>query len=218
MPSPRSTTGHDSLPPFRPSAHDRVPTMPSADFCGAVREDSSALSPVPGHPADLPWSPVRPSVHRRPIVQAPSACGWRALLSRASSPRRYHTSYRVRVPRPARWFHAAFRPHLAVTPLRFPCPSAPRILGQGTCTPKHDRMHGTHAHASAARACCASADAVVRGGLELVLDMLQTADQPSQCLTHAPRPDTPTYGQRGLDAPREGSTNDRPSLRQGTSW
>ena len=70
MPSRRSTTGHDSLPPFRPSAHDRMPTMPSADFCGAVREDSSALSPVPGHPADLPWSPVRPSVHRRPIDQA----------------------------------------------------------------------------------------------------------------------------------------------------
>jgi hypothetical protein len=29
-------------------------TMPSADFCRAVREDSSALSPSPGHPADLP--------------------------------------------------------------------------------------------------------------------------------------------------------------------
>jgi nicotinamidase-related amidase len=32
-----------------------------------------------------------------------------------------------------------------VTPLRFPCPSAPRIPGQGTFTPKHDSMHGTHA-------------------------------------------------------------------------
>ena len=31
------------------------------------------------------------------------------------------------------------------TPLRFPCPSAPRIPGQGTFTPKHDNMHGTHA-------------------------------------------------------------------------
>ncbi len=29
-----------------------------------------------------------------------SQSGWRALLSRASSPRRYHTSYPVRVPRP----------------------------------------------------------------------------------------------------------------------
>ena len=119
--------------------------MPSADFCGAVRGDCSTLSPLRGHPADLPWSAVIPSVHRRRIDQAQSTCGWRALLSRASSPRRYHTSYPVRVPRPAPSFHAAFRPHLTVTPWRFPCPSAPRTPGQGTCSPEHDRMHGTHA-------------------------------------------------------------------------
>jgi hypothetical protein len=145
MPSRRSIPGHYSRPPFRPSARLRVPTMPSADFCGAVREDASALSPSPGHPADLPWSAVIPSVHRRRIDQARPNCGWRALLSRASSPQAYHTSYPVRVPRPARSFHAAFRPHLAVTPWRFPGPSAPRTPGQGTCTPKHDSMHGTHA-------------------------------------------------------------------------
>jgi hypothetical protein len=120
-------------------------TMPSADFCGAVREDSSALSPVPGHPADLPRSAVRPSVHRRRMYQVRPACGWRTLWSRAHSSRAYHTSYPVRVPRPAPSFHAAFRPHLTVTPLRFPGPSAPRIPGQGTFTPKHDSMHGTHA-------------------------------------------------------------------------
>jgi hypothetical protein len=45
MPSHRSTSGHDSSPPFRPSARAGVPTMPSADFCRAVREDCSALSP-----------------------------------------------------------------------------------------------------------------------------------------------------------------------------
>ena len=45
MPSHRSTSGLDSYPPFRPSARSCVPTMPSADFCGAVREDCSALSP-----------------------------------------------------------------------------------------------------------------------------------------------------------------------------
>jgi hypothetical protein len=72
MPSRRSTAGNDSLPPFRPSAHPRCgsayqlprlsalgcltsfacagPTMPSADFCGAVREDCSALSPVQDTP------------------------------------------------------------------------------------------------------------------------------------------------------------------------
>jgi hypothetical protein len=50
MPSRRSTTGNDSLPPFRPSARSRVPTLPSADFCGAVREDGSPLSPCQDTP------------------------------------------------------------------------------------------------------------------------------------------------------------------------
>jgi hypothetical protein len=166
MPSHRSTSGRHSSRPFRPSARSRCgsaylfprlsalgcltclagagPTMPSADFYGAVREDCSTLSPT-GHPADLPWSAVIPSVHRRRMYQAPPRCGWRAWLLRASSPRLYHTSYPGRVPRPARAFHAAFRPHLTVTPWRFPGPSAPRTPGQETFTPKHDRMHGTHA-------------------------------------------------------------------------
>jgi hypothetical protein len=46
MPSHRSTSSDSSSLPFRPSARSRVPTMPSADFCGAVREDSSTLSPA----------------------------------------------------------------------------------------------------------------------------------------------------------------------------
>jgi hypothetical protein len=50
MPSHRSTSGHDSSLPFRPSARSCVPTMPSADFCGAVREDSSTLSPCQDTP------------------------------------------------------------------------------------------------------------------------------------------------------------------------
>ena len=67
MPSRCSTPGHDSSPPFRPSAHPRCglayplprlsavgcltslacagPTMPSADFCEVVRGDYSTLSP-----------------------------------------------------------------------------------------------------------------------------------------------------------------------------
>ncbi len=72
MPSRRSTAGHDSSPPFRPSARFRVPTMPSADCWGAVRADRSTLRPTPGHPTDLPRSAVIPSGHRRPIDQAPS--------------------------------------------------------------------------------------------------------------------------------------------------
>jgi hypothetical protein len=72
MRSHRSTSGDSSSPPFRPSAPSRCgsayllphrsalgcltslacpgPTMPSADFCGAVREDSSALSPYQDTP------------------------------------------------------------------------------------------------------------------------------------------------------------------------
>ena len=169
MPAHRPTPGNDPAPPFGPSAHPRCgsadrlprlsalgcltsvacagPTMPSADFGEAVREDGSALSPLPGHPGDLPRSAVIPSVHRRRIDQARPTCGWRAWRSRARSPRLYHTSYPVRVPRPAPSFHASFRPHLAVTPVRFPGPSAPRTPGQETFTPTHDRMHGTHAKA-----------------------------------------------------------------------
>jgi hypothetical protein len=145
MRSPRSTSGGSSPPPFRPSARSGGPPLPAADFCAAVRQDGSALSPEPGHPAALPRSAVIPSGHTRPMYQVAPSGGWRALRWRARSPRRYPTSSRVRVPRPARAFHAACRPHLAVTPWRFPCPSAPRIPGQGPCTPTHDRMHGTHA-------------------------------------------------------------------------
>jgi hypothetical protein len=72
MPSHRSTSGNYPFPPFGPSAHPRggsayrlprlsalgcltsvacaEPTMPSADFCGAVREDCSALSPIQDTP------------------------------------------------------------------------------------------------------------------------------------------------------------------------
>jgi hypothetical protein len=108
-------------------------------------QDSSALSPSPGHPAELPRSAVIPSVHRRWIYKVRPSCEWRTSWLRAHSSQAYHTSYPVRVPRPAPPFHASFRPHLTVTPLRFPCPSAPRTPGRGTFTPKHDSMHGTHA-------------------------------------------------------------------------
>ena len=75
--------------------------MPAAAGCGAVRGDSSALRPQqPGHPAALPGSAVIPSGPRRRIDQARPNGGWRALRSRARSPRADHTSYPVRVPSP----------------------------------------------------------------------------------------------------------------------
>jgi hypothetical protein len=102
---------------------------------------------IPRRMGGRPWSAVIPSVQRRRIYTAQSVCGWSALRLRARLPRLYHTSYPVRVPRPARSFHASFRRSLTRTPLRFPCPSAPRTPGQGTYTPEHDSMHGTHAPA-----------------------------------------------------------------------
>jgi hypothetical protein len=71
-PAHRSTPGRHSSRPFRPSARSRVPTMPSADVCQAVRTDDARLSPGRGHPADLPRSAVIPAVPRRRMDQAPS--------------------------------------------------------------------------------------------------------------------------------------------------
>ena len=145
MPSPRSTAGRHSSRPsgLQPArAGLRCPLLTSAGRSGRIPPPSVRR---PGHLADLPGSAVLPSVHRRRMDQAQPSCGWRAVRWRARSPRLYHTSYPVRVPRPAPAFHASCRPHLTVTPWRFPGPSAPRTPGRETCTPKHDRMHGTHA-------------------------------------------------------------------------
>jgi hypothetical protein len=92
MPSRRSTPGHDSCPPFRPSAHPRCglasplprlsalgcltsfacagPTMPSADCCLPISGEPSSRSPV-GQQAGLPGYVWVPSTHRRPIDKAP---------------------------------------------------------------------------------------------------------------------------------------------------
>jgi hypothetical protein len=48
----------------------RTPTMPSVDCCGAVREDTAALGPLPGHTADVPGAVAVPSVPRHLIYQA----------------------------------------------------------------------------------------------------------------------------------------------------
>jgi hypothetical protein len=45
IPSYHSTTADDSSLLFRPSARSRGPPMPSAHFCGAIREECSTRSP-----------------------------------------------------------------------------------------------------------------------------------------------------------------------------
>ena len=110
----RSTTGHDSLSTVQ-AFNTRARVYYA--ICSSAAERSGRMappaSPLPGHPADLPRSAVIPSVPRRPIDQAQSHCGWRALLSRARSPRLYHTSDWVRYPCPAPAFHAVLQtpPH-----------------------------------------------------------------------------------------------------------
>jgi hypothetical protein len=123
--SRRATPGHLSARAYRPSARYRRPTMPSAECCGALREYPSSLRSTPGHPTDRPGSAVRPSGHRCRLHHVRPSWGGRTWWWRAHSSRAYHLSYPIRVPRPAPSFHAAFKPHLAVTPGRFPGPSAP---------------------------------------------------------------------------------------------
>jgi len=108
----------------------RVGTMPSADCCWMVREALAPLSQFPWHATSqgiLQLSRGK-SQHRLRIdagFTKQSLSGWRTLWLRAHSSQDCHASYPVRVPRPAHSFHASFRPHLTVTPLRFPCPSPP---------------------------------------------------------------------------------------------
>ena len=64
-------------------------------------------------------------------------------------------------------------PTSRVTPWRCPGPSAPRTPGQGTCTPTHDRMHGTHAKHEP-RASARRLHALVRPRATL-----KTVDQPA---------------------------------------
>src|ERR1700733_3964817 len=100
------------------------PTMPSADSCAAVRPPYDDLSPQTGtqrrppevrptaftaHPPDLP---------PRPLMTVDFAIN--CSLVRPGRPR-----YPVFVHRVAALLHAFFRPHLAMTPLRFANPSPP---------------------------------------------------------------------------------------------
>src|SRR4029450_4993700 len=105
------------------------PTMPSADSAPGISADDSALSqfpsPAPSHGTGevsrgKSWSFRR--VDARCTKHTPSE--ERTALLRANSSQACHAWYRVPVRRPASSFHASFRHHLAVVPLRFPSPSA----------------------------------------------------------------------------------------------
>jgi hypothetical protein len=115
---------YSSLPAFRPSAKLVPPTMPSADFCAAVRPSCDDLSPVAGTQRRPPevrstaFTARPPNLPPRSLMTVDFALA--CSLVRPGRPR-----YPVFVHRAAALLHASFRPHLAVTPLRFANPSPP---------------------------------------------------------------------------------------------
>src|ERR1700737_4258812 len=98
--------------------------MPSADFCAAVGSPRDDLSPVaetqrrPPEVRPTAFTARPPDLPPRPLmtVDFVTICS----LVRPGRPR-----YPVLVHRAAALLHAFFRPHLAMTPLRFANPSPP---------------------------------------------------------------------------------------------
>jgi hypothetical protein len=110
------------LPSFRPSAKLVPPTTPSADFCAAIRAPHDDLSPDletqhrPPEVRPTAFTAHSPNLPPRPLMTVDFAIG--CSLVRPGRP-----CYPVFVHRVAALLHAFFRPHLAVTPLRFANPS-----------------------------------------------------------------------------------------------
>jgi hypothetical protein len=98
------------------------PTMPSADFCAAVRPSCGGLSPFaetqrrPPEVRPTAFAARPPNLPPRPLMTVDFAiiCS----LVRPGRPR-----YPVLVHQAAALLHTFFRPHLAMTPLRFANPS-----------------------------------------------------------------------------------------------
>src|SRR6266567_2061826 len=99
------------------------PTMPSADFCAAVRPPCDSLSPLRTQHRSPEVRPTAfaarpPDLPPRPLMAVDFAII--GSLVRPGRPR-----YPVLVHRAATLLHAFFRPHLAMIPLRFANPSPP---------------------------------------------------------------------------------------------
>src|SRR5215211_4791742 len=96
--------------------------MPSADFCAAIRSPCDNLSLVAETPRRPPevrptaFTARSPDLPPRPLMTVDFAI--RCSLVRPGRPH-----YPVLVHRAAALLHASFRPHLAMTPLRFANPS-----------------------------------------------------------------------------------------------
>src|SRR5882724_6266879 len=117
---------YSSLPAFRPSAKLVPPTMPSADFCAAVRPPCDDLSPESGTQRRPPevrstaFTARPPNLPPRSLMAVDFAIT--CSLVRPGRPR-----YPVLVHRAAALLQASVRSHLAMTSLRFANPSAIRL-------------------------------------------------------------------------------------------
>jgi hypothetical protein len=100
------------------------PTMPSADFCAAVRAPRGGLSPIvetrrrPPEVRSTAFTARPPDLPPRPLMTVDFAIT--CSLVRPGRPR-----YPVLVHRAAVLLRASFGPRLATTPLRFANPSPP---------------------------------------------------------------------------------------------
>jgi len=120
----RDARRYSPLPTVRAFGWIAPPTMPSADFCAAVRSPYDDLSlecetqrrPPEVRPAAFAARP--PDLPPRSLMTLDFAIT--CPLVRPGRP-----LYPVLVHRAAALLHASFRPHLVVTPLRFANPSPP---------------------------------------------------------------------------------------------
>src|SRR5262249_52796451 len=112
------------LPAVRAFGRITSPTMPSADFCAAIRSPHDDLSLESGTQRRSPevsataFASRPPDLPPRPLMTVDFAVT--CSLVRPGRPR-----YPVLVHRAAALLHASFRPRLAATPLRFANPSPP---------------------------------------------------------------------------------------------
>jgi hypothetical protein len=122
------------------------PTMPSADFCCTFKKNRSLFS---RESTTCNRSPVVSSIAFSappPDLPALAFDGYGLCCSLPTRPR-VLASYPVLVHRRTPLLHASFRPHLAMTPLRFANPSPPsgwigdlHPINYRTCTAHNDRV------------------------------------------------------------------------------
>jgi len=118
--SPRSSV----LPTFGPSTKRAPPNMPSADSCAAIFDPYGSLSLQAGDTSQVSRGKID-RLHRTPAGFTTPVLDGRGLRDQCSLVRPGRPRDPVLVHRAAALLHASFRPHLAMTPLRFANPSPP---------------------------------------------------------------------------------------------